>query len=380
MMNIKNALCFNLVICAISVLLLSPKLAKAQTSGNGVQATIPKVEIPNTELRHLKSTVRGQDYDVYIHLPGNYNNADSIYPVIYLLDAQWDFPLLTAVYGQQYYDGFLPGVMLVGITWGGENPDYDALRAGDFTPTHLDRAPLSGKANDFLAFIKRELIPFVESHYRAGKDRTLMGSSLGGLFTLYALFEEPALFHRYVLTSPAVGWDNYIIYQYEKDYAKNTSRPLVKLYMAEGGLEGGVDDFLKLADHLKAKNNPGMEVQTRVLEGMGHSGGKAEGYTRGLQAVFKRPSMRLAEEVLKRYAGVYQSEAGIRLKIEREDEHLVLRYSGNSTYVLHAETDKDFYYTGELLNIHFAENGEGDITGLQLDRFNGSDSFQRMNQ
>jgi predicted alpha/beta superfamily hydrolase len=50
------------------------------------------------------------------------------------------------------------------------------------------------------------LIPFIESKYRAAKnDRTLMGSSYGGLFTLYAMFHETALFQRYVLTSPALA-------------------------------------------------------------------------------------------------------------------------------------------------------------------------------
>ncbi len=50
-----------------------------------------------------------------------------------------------------------------------------------------------------------------------------MGSSLGGLFTLYALFQETSLFNRYVLTSPAIGWDDGVIESYIKNYTPNKS-------------------------------------------------------------------------------------------------------------------------------------------------------------
>src|SRR5690606_31076537 len=105
------------------------------------------------------------------------------------LDSQWDFPLLSSIYGQQYYDGFIPEVIIVGITWGGANPNYDQLRARDLTPPNAVQGVMYGNAANFLGFIKNELTPFVESTFRVKKnDRTLVGSSFGGLFTLYALF------------------------------------------------------------------------------------------------------------------------------------------------------------------------------------------------
>src|SRR5207237_5637232 len=115
-------------------------------------------------------------------------------------------------YGEQYYDGFIPEIIVVGVTWGGNQPNYDSLRARDYTPTPESRLPQSGGAENFLAFMKKELFPFIESNYKANsKDRTLMGSSLGGLFTLYSLFTQPGLFQRYIAASPAYNWGNDVL-------------------------------------------------------------------------------------------------------------------------------------------------------------------------
>ena len=107
--------------------------------------------------------------------------------------------MLNAIYGEQYYDGFLPEAIIVGITWGGVNPNPDILRRRDFTPTKEGNNPVGGDAGKFLSFIKNELIPFIDSKFKTKpRDRTLMGCSLGGLFTIYALFNETGLFNRYI--------------------------------------------------------------------------------------------------------------------------------------------------------------------------------------
>ena len=167
----------------------------------------PRVDIPGSEVRKLTSSiVSGQEYELQILLPGGYKTSNKNYPVIYLMDSQWDFPLVKSLYGQHYYDGFIPELIVVGVTWGGVNPNADSLRARDYTPTRDARLPQSGGADKFLSFMKEELFPFIEKNYKAdNNNRTLMGCSLGGLFTLYTLFTQPELFTGYAAASPAVG-------------------------------------------------------------------------------------------------------------------------------------------------------------------------------
>src|SRR5665213_519018 len=160
------------------------------------------------------SIVSGQEYVLQISLPAGYANTNKKYPVVYLMDSQWDFPLVAALYGQQYYDGFVPEMIVVGITWGGNHPNPDSLRARDYTPTTEQRLPQSGGADKFLSVIKNEVFPIIEKDYRVDNNaKTLIGCSLGGLFTMYALFTHPQMFNRYVAASPAFTWDNQILYK-----------------------------------------------------------------------------------------------------------------------------------------------------------------------
>ena len=53
------------------------------------------------------------------------------------------------------------------------------------------------KADAYLNWIEQALVPFIEKEFQAGKrtkDRMVMGSSMGGLISLYALCEKPKLF------------------------------------------------------------------------------------------------------------------------------------------------------------------------------------------
>lgn len=350
--------------------------AQENKSANVVLSPL-RVEIPGSQLQKITSAIVGQEYDLYIHLPRNYGSKDQKHPVLYLLDAQWDFPLVTAIFGQQFYDGFLPGLVIVGITWGGKNPKHDSLRARDLTPNNAAPLRQSGGAPKFLAFIKQELIPFIESKYLVSQDRTLMGSSFGGLFTLYALFTETELFQRYVLTSPAVGWANEGIYTFEKNYAEKKSHLPARLFMAVGELED-VAGFQKFADQLKARNYDGLALQTRVLENTGHSGTKAEGYTRGLQFVFARPSLKLDAAILAQYAGAYQLNPETKVLISMENDHLVAQGLYNAKLVLHAETEMEFYVPGQYLFARFKKDEQGRVSGFQLEQFGGEGFARRV--
>lgn len=355
-------------LCQLTPLLLAVAVRAGFAQG---EATTPqRVEIPNTELIKFTSEIVQHDYELHVQLPGAYGSEPS-YPVIFVLDAQWDFPLVSAIYGQQYYDGFIPAAITVGITWGGGSTH----RARDFAPSKV-ASEETGKAASFLAFIKKELIPFVESRYAANQDRTLMGSSLGGLFTLFAMLTETELFDRYVLTSPAHGWDNGILYKYEEDYAQKNSSLPVRLFMAQGGKEGGVTGFEKLVQRLQDRNYEDFHMETKILEGMGHSGTKAEGYARGLQFVFRRPAIKVDPEILQNYVGTYRDGAR-GLKITLQEQNLSVSFGGSQSQTLQAETAKDFYADGILLNIHFAEGSDKTITGLTLERYGSKQLFAK---
>lgn len=334
-----------------------------------------EVTIPGSQTKKFTSKiVNGQEYVLQISLPSGYDKSDKKYPVVYLMDSQWDFPLLTALYGQQYYDGFIPELIIVGITWGGDRPNPDSLRSRDYTPTTEQRLPQSGGADKFLSVIKNEVFPLIEKTYRTDtNDRTLVGCSLGGLFTMYTLFTHPDMFNRYVAASPAFTWDNNVLHKYEEEYHARTSNPPAKLFMCVGGVETSVPGFEELTSFLNNRNYTNLQIESKVLENTGHSGTKGEGYARGLQFVFKRPSLQLAQDILKQYTGSYTMKDGTVISIQPEGGSLTASVADNSFKLL-AASDTDFYMIASFLNIHFIKDDKGNVAGFQLNRY-GSTEF-----
>jgi len=86
----------------------------------------------------------------------------------------------------------------------------------DLTPSKTDNwmgysIPQSGNGENYLSFIEKEIIPLVDSTYRTQSFRVVYGHSLGGLYSLYALAENPKLFKGYIASSPNLEYDNRIV-------------------------------------------------------------------------------------------------------------------------------------------------------------------------
>ncbi|HUA59180.1 MAG TPA: alpha/beta hydrolase-fold protein [Verrucomicrobiae bacterium] len=258
-------------------------VAFAQPSQN-----FPKVTIAGSAVRTMKAAATGRQMDIYLHLPTDYDREKTkTYPAIYILDGQWDFKLMDSVLGGLVYDKFAPEMILVGITYAGENPDYNALRAMDLTPVADTHEKGSGDGPRFLKFLKTELIPFIESNYRADpKRRVLQGSSYAGLFTLYALFSDPGLFSGYMAGSPAVPFGDRYVFRQEAEFAEAHKELPVKLYLAVGSAEGLSAPVREFMQVLRSRNYKGLKLETRVIEGERHAGNKPELFNRGLRFLF----------------------------------------------------------------------------------------------
>ncbi|MES2654349.1 MAG: alpha/beta hydrolase-fold protein [Bacteroidota bacterium] len=145
-----------------------------------------------------------------IYLPEGYNENDTIkYPVIYLLDgsANEDFIHIVGLVQFNNFDWIkqVPKSIVVGIA--------SVDRQRDFTfPTTVEkqkiRFPTAGHSDKFIAFIEKELQPFMASRYKTTGDKTLIGQSLGGLFATEVLLKKSTLFNKYIIISPSLWWDN----------------------------------------------------------------------------------------------------------------------------------------------------------------------------
>jgi predicted alpha/beta superfamily hydrolase len=349
--------------------------ALAQTRKTVATPPLTAVEIPRSQIKKVTSSIDGQEYVLYVYLPPGYSDQSKRFPVLYLLDAQWDFPLVVGLFEAQWEDGFVPPMIIVGITWGGKNPDYGYLRFKDLTPTNNPRFPQSGNGPNFLSFLKKELIPSIDVKFRTDRnDRILMGNSLGGTFGLYALFSEPSLFNRFILSSPNLGFGKSMT-AYEKEYATKNSRLPVKLFICVGELEGPhITQLQEFAAVLKARNYQGLDFETLIVKGVGHSSNKPEGFVKGLQAVFAPRPITIAISILDQYVGKYQFP-GYTEEIVRKNDQLFVIPPEGASFLLIPETEQDFYVRGFYRIIHFKSNEVGKITGFEMEQSSGARQF-----
>lgn len=162
------------------------------------------------EVHEIQSVQLSETRTLNIYLPEGYNSADTArYPVIYLLDGGLDEDFIHIV-GLVQFNSFpwisrVPRSIVVGIT----NTD----RERDMTyPTKIKsdkvKFPTTGGSEKFIAYIEKEVQPYVNRTFRTNSSKTIIGESLGGLLATEILFTKSYLFDRYIIVSPSLWWDN----------------------------------------------------------------------------------------------------------------------------------------------------------------------------
>ncbi|MBL0152665.1 MAG: alpha/beta hydrolase [Chitinophagaceae bacterium] len=66
----------------------------------------------------------------------------------------------------------------------------------------------AGGGEDFISFMEKELIPYVDSAYSTQPYRVLIGHSLAGLPVVNSLINHTALFNGYIAIDPSIWWDH----------------------------------------------------------------------------------------------------------------------------------------------------------------------------
>jgi len=276
----------------ISLLLLSSPVF---TQDEHTSQDYPSLEYERTEIRRIHSEIVGQDFELWISLPKSYSRDDSrLYPVIYLMDPYRGFAMvkgLTDVLTSPFQ--YIQEVIIVGVGYGGSGPEtmlkWALGRTRDLTPVAStsteelyrqrfealgvhDVQIQTGGAPRFLDFLSKELIPFVESSYRIdSNERMLSGSSLGGLFGLYALFHAPHLFSKYFIGSPSLHYKDEITYSYESSYASQNKDLNAEVFMSAGSLEESTSRHVRqMEELLLSRNFENLTLKTVIFENESH--------------------------------------------------------------------------------------------------------------
>jgi predicted alpha/beta superfamily hydrolase len=160
-------------------------------------------------LRDVRSAELGNTRDILVYLPPSYPTANRTYPTLYMHDGQNLFDEATSFAGEWRVDEALEELaeegieaIVVGV------PNTGSDRLNEYSPFHDARFG-GGRAADYVKFIVDTVKPLVDEAFRTTGERDgtgTIGSSMGGLISLYAFFERPDVFGAVGAVSPSVGF------------------------------------------------------------------------------------------------------------------------------------------------------------------------------
>jgi predicted alpha/beta superfamily hydrolase len=250
----------------------------------------PRATLYGTEARKIYSKIRGREYHLSVALPDSYHTSTQAYPVIYVLDGDFNFGVAADLTRFSNWFRRVPELIIVGIGYDIKTTDeFVALRDLDFDVPGIPGAATDSAPDRFLAALTQEIIPFINANYRTiPTDRCLQGYSSSGIFVLYALFHQPDAFQRYISGSAilSVTYDYWI--QHNAHLAARDGSNPIHLYLSVGELEeADIPNFQKFVNFLQQGNYPGLTVSSEIYAGEGHGAeGIALTYLHGIASVY----------------------------------------------------------------------------------------------
>ncbi|MDB4911331.1 MAG: esterase [Gemmatimonadetes bacterium] len=181
-------------------------IAAAHTAPLAAQEALPDA-IPPHDTLTVPSRALGEARRINVHTPPNYAaSAAARFPVLYMPDGglDEDFPHVVNTVDSLIKLGAIRPVIVVGVP--------NTQRRRDLTgPTRVATdsaiAPHVGGSAAFRRFLRDELMPAIDSHYRTTPERAIVGESLAGLFVVETFLREPTLFDHYVAFDPSLWWN-----------------------------------------------------------------------------------------------------------------------------------------------------------------------------
>jgi predicted alpha/beta superfamily hydrolase len=152
----------------------------------------------------------GTSYRIYVDAPAAPDGA-APWPCVLLMDGDYFFDAAVAASRELRSTGQIGPAVLIGVGYGAGFGQPGNERGRDYTPTASALEPASGGAGTFLHYLTGTLWPQLTSRYPLQPEpeaRMIAGHSLGSLFALYALLQDPPFFGGVLASAPSLWWDD----------------------------------------------------------------------------------------------------------------------------------------------------------------------------
>lgn len=267
------------------------------TSATPVVARETGEAISIGETHTITSSVMGEQRKIMISLPASYaKNKDKKYPVLYVLDGGSHFHQTTGITNWlSESTSLIPELIVVGIP--------NTNRGRDFSPTPMENGKPQG-AEKFMGFFEKELLPYIDKHYRTAPYRVLTGHSMGGMFALNVLATKPEIFDAFILMSPWLLTQDPATSVLTKaiKFIKSKTQLPKYIYVTLGeepDLRPSFDELTKALENNTAQK---LVWKSKVIQGATHMSVVGASVNEGLQAIFSDLQLGMTSDTVKKGA------------------------------------------------------------------------------
>ncbi|MEA9412949.1 alpha/beta hydrolase [Flavobacterium sp. PL02] len=231
----------------------------------------------------LKSAELGETRTINIYLPEGYDKKDNTkYPVIYILDGgvEEDFIHITGIvrFNTQSWIARFPKSIVVGIENTNRRRDFTfAVPNLDFVEKmgfKKKSFPQYGGSDKYIAFLEKELQPYIDKKFNTSNHKTIIGESLAGLLATEILLKHRNLFDNYIIIAPSLWWgDQSLLAEAPKLLKEKDNKPVL-VYIAACNKEEDktmYDDAVSLSEMLKQNNEKNTKVYYDYIQNEIHS-------------------------------------------------------------------------------------------------------------
>jgi predicted alpha/beta superfamily hydrolase len=215
--------------------------------------------------------------EILVWLPPGYERSRKRYPVVYMQDGQNVFDAATSFSGREWQADETAarlaarGLPLIVVAV----PNAGEARMSEYSPFVTERPPSRGLAARYVAFLADTVKPLVDARYRtdpSAKRTAVVGSSLGALVSLFALYERPDAFRLGGIHSPSLWFaERRMLELVAERKPPRGMRAWVDMGTLEGGTpeaqKGGVADARRLATLLEERK---VAVRLKIARGGRH--------------------------------------------------------------------------------------------------------------
>jgi len=331
--------------CALFLLSLTLQTAVAQVKSTSATPYVEK-EIVWWD---YSSKIIGEDYTIYIHFPPGYDTSKTKYPVLYMTDSDWNMTVAMNCFNMLIYDySITTEPLIVGIGYGTRTN----MRSRDLNPA-------SGGPK-FLAFIEKEVIPFIQSKYRVTDNKALYGYSFGGMFTTSVLFGDPDLFNMIFIGAP--GNEGSELIPTAQKYFADHKDLNCRVFLGVGSFEHTTAANIELFKNYMLKQNcKNLDIETAITPNAGHGAALAQVMQNAMKFAYcnTHKPITIAAAELEKYTGAYTiaEDPKAKFKVYVADNNLYFQQNDQLPMKFIPYTNGGFFmYENEKADITFKDD------------------------